>query len=116
MSNKRMNDGVFRAHRMLFIFYALISAILSAGVVFDLIELHFYEAVQMGCIVAPFLAIALVHFFTARGAKRGSRGARIASRIIGVLMLLLFPLGTIVGIYLIIKTGSDWQGGIEVQN
>ena len=66
-----MNDGVFRAHRMLFIFYALMSAILSAGVVFDLIELHFYEAVQMGCIVAPFLAIALVHFFY--GARRKKR-------------------------------------------
>lgn len=55
-----------------------------------------------------FLIPLLFHFFVARGAKEGKSWARRASAVIGFVMLFGFPVGTIIGIYLLSNAWNDW--------
>src|SRR5688572_9379374 len=55
-----------------------------------------------------FLIPLLFHFFVAKGAKQGKSWARRASMVIGILMLFGFPIGTIIGVYLISNAWNDW--------
>ena len=50
----------------------------------------------------------LAHHVTARGALEAKPWARIASIVLAVLMLVAFPIGTIVGIYLLVNTLRPW--------
>jgi hypothetical protein len=55
-----------------------------------------------------FLIPLLFHFFVAKGAKEMKSWARRASAVIGFLMLFGFPIGTIIGLYLISNAWNDW--------
>ncbi len=59
-------------------------------------------------LAAPFLAFAAVHFAAATGAEQCRPWARTASTVLGVLMLPLVPLGTAVGVYLLMNTRGEW--------
>jgi hypothetical protein len=60
-------------------------------------------------ILVVMLGFFALHFFIARGAKARQPWARIVSLIIGLLMLFGFPVGTIIGIYLISASWSEWR-------
>jgi len=51
-----------------------------------------------------------LHVCAARGASRGAGWGKTMSRILGVLLLLGFPVGTVLGGLILVKTGAnDWQ-------
>ena len=64
------------------------------------------SAIVAGVILLP---MALLHWCAPRGAERGQRWERITSRVIAVLMIFGFPIGTIIAIYIFFQTGQKWQ-------
>jgi hypothetical protein len=99
---------VARAHRALSWLYGLITAFLLVVV--------FAQGTQPGAGVAYGLlffagALFAVHYFTAREAWKMKSGARRASMIIAMPMLMAFPLGTVIGIYLLVNAWRPWDAG-----
>ena len=56
-----------------------------------------------------FTAVFLAHHFTAKGARESKPWARTSSIIISVLLLLGFPVGTLIGVYLLSNTWRAWD-------
>jgi hypothetical protein len=100
------HEKVARAHRALSWIYGGLTALFLAFLFMKpgekAPEAMIGIAIFMGCIFA-------VHYFTAQAAFARKEGARIASLIIGVLMLAGFPIGTLIGIYLIYNGSSSWD-------
>jgi hypothetical protein len=96
---------IFRAHRALAWFYALLGVGVSAAVV-----LSPRDKMGMGMFLVPliFVGIVLLHYFTAGACRDGKPGGRVASIVIACLMLLGFPIGTIIGVYLLANTWKPW--------
>ena len=94
---------VFRAHRALAWFYAFIGLSIL-GVMFATIGV----TIVMLPVFLVCGAIFSAHFFTARACADGKDGGRIASIVIACVMLVGFPVGTIIGIYLLINTRRPW--------
>jgi hypothetical protein len=97
---------VFRAHRALAWFYAFIFAAIVAVV---LVSSGGKVGVSILPLVLAFVGIFCAHYFTAQACKRGTAGGRIASIAISCLMLLGFPIGTLIGLYLLYNTWSPWE-------
>lgn len=63
----------------------------------------------------PFMVVVMgsfigLHIAAAIGAKNGRNYGRTISRLVGVLMLFGFPLGTFIGILLLVNTGdAKWE-------
>lgn len=98
---------VWRAHRALFWLYALIAAIGALALVAAWFE-HGSMPTEW---LLPFgltAGLALIHRLLGNGARRGRNSARIGSLLLGCIMLLGFPVGTLIGIYLIVNTVSRW--------
>ena len=53
--------------------------------------------------------IGFFHWYASKGARVGSRWGRNMSRGFGILALFGFPLGTILGVYILSQTGAKWQ-------
>lgn len=97
---KEDNIRSMSAHRGLCVFYGLL------GLLF--IVLFGSESEGMS-IVGPallLLAIGLIHGAIAFGAARSAPWARVASMVVGCLMLFGFPIGTLIGAYLL--TNLKW--------
>ena len=96
---------VFRAHRALAWFYAFIGIAVSAAVI-----LGSRGNTGVGIVLVPlvFAGVFSVHYFTARACREGKPGGRVASIVIACLMLLGFPIGTLIGIYLLANTWRPW--------
>lgn len=96
---------VFRAHRALAWFYALLGAAISAVVLSG-----FFGKVGNSVVLIPiiFVIIFSMHYFTARACKTGKPGGRLASIVIACFMLFGFPVGTLIGIYLLANTWRTW--------
>ena len=61
-------------------------------------------------------AVGVAHFYAMNGAESGKSYGRTISRIIGVFWLIGFPIGTILGIYVLIKTGDKhWRSAQSTQ-
>jgi predicted MFS family arabinose efflux permease len=100
------NIKVFRAHRALSWLYGLIVC-----VVLLLFSMTPKNGESLGVIIAIVFTISLfflLHHFIAKGAKEKKGWAKIASVIVGIIMLFGFPLGTMIGIYLLINN-SGWE-------
>lgn len=61
----------------------------------------------LGAGIAILLPLSVVHFATARGAARRAGWARVASKCIACVLLVGFPIGTLIGIYLLLN--GDWS-------
>jgi VIT1/CCC1 family predicted Fe2+/Mn2+ transporter len=96
---------VFRVHRALAYVYAFAgSAVcLVMGVSGDL---HMATALPLVLVLAFVFAL---HFLTARACKNDKPWGRKASIALSVLMLFGFPVGTLVGIYLLVNTWKPWE-------
>ena len=57
----------------------------------------------------PFAGLAVVHFTVAAGAEQCRPWARTTSTVLGVVMLPLIPLGTAIGVWLLMNTRGEWQ-------
>lgn len=64
--------------------------------------------IAFGIVVAIFGTIVGLHAALAAGARRRSGLAKAGSMIVGILMLLGFPIGTIVGGFLIYNAAQHW--------
>lgn len=97
---------VFRAHRALAWFYAVLGVGVSAAVF-----LVSGEHKDAGMLLVPliFAAVFSAHYFTARACREGKPGGRVASIAIACLMLLGFPIGTLIGAYLLANTWRPWN-------
>ncbi len=100
-------EKVYRAHRAL--------AFLYGGLTVVMLFIGFQASTArsgMGPIIGPALIIALLfalHMAVAVGAKRQRLWSRTASQVIGGLMLIGFPVGTLIGVYLLANTWRPWQ-------
>jgi hypothetical protein len=103
--NMDSQTKVFRAHRALAWFYALLGAAISA-VAFS----GFLGKMGNSVVLIPliFAIIFSMHYFTAVACKTGKPGGRLASIVIACFMLFGFPIGTIIGIYLLANTWRTW--------
>jgi hypothetical protein len=102
-----MNSGLARLHTIIFFFYVSIFALLV------LVSLGGEgSAMLVGVILLP---IAFLHWCAARGARHGERWGRTTSRVIAVLMIFGFPIGTLIAIYIFSQTGQKWQAA-ELQS
>jgi hypothetical protein len=55
--------------------------------------------------------VGLFHLYAAKGAGRGEQWGRNMSRGIAILFLFGFPIGTILGAYMLGKTEAKWETG-----
>ncbi|MEO8160461.1 MAG: hypothetical protein ABI588_03505 [Arenimonas sp.] len=65
----------------------------------------------MGVLFAPMAIVLLMfafHLVATRGARLRRPWARLASLVIGFILLIGFPVGTIIGLYLISASWSPW--------
>jgi ABC-type amino acid transport system permease subunit len=96
---------VFRAHRA----FAALYAVIGIGIL-ALMIVNGKGGLDLSLL--PVLVVMAIvfsaHLFTARACKQGKPGGRIASIVIACLMLLGFPVGTIVGVYLLFNTRKPW--------
>jgi len=62
-----------------------------------------------GFVLATIVFLAIWHFLTWWGAKRRRGWARLLTIIYATLSLVAFPVGTIIGIYLIVIAWKKWE-------
>ena len=64
----------------------------------------------LACIFV-FGPIGLFHWYSAKGARTGTQWGRNMFRGIAILFLFGFPIGTILGAYMLGITGDKWESG-----
>lgn len=100
------NIKVFRAHRALSWLYVACIALLvfvGFGQPATLKEPWWYF------MLALFVGVFLAHYLTARGARESKPWARTSSIVISIFLLFGFPMGTLIGIYLLSNTWHAWD-------
>ncbi len=55
------------------------------------------------------VVLFLAHHLTAKGARDKKPWARVSSIAISIFMLIGFPVGTLIGIYLLSNTWNEWD-------
>ena len=100
------NIKVFRAHRALSWLYLLLLA-LFAFIAFSTPAL--LRDPPLLSLFLVILAVFLAHHLTAKGARENKPWARVTSIMISLVLLIGFPLGTIIGIYLLANTWQPWS-------
>lgn len=99
------NIKVFRAHRALACLYGLLAVCFTAAAMAGVGGNSGGDAITMAVF---FTVVCAMHFFTARASREGKRAGRIASIVIACFLLLSFPVGTLIGIYLLVNTWKPW--------
>lgn len=97
------NLKAWRAHRALAWLYGI--SLLALGTYVYLGK----ATMPLQLLIAPaavLLVLTVFHGFAARGARLRQPWARPASILIGFVLLVVFPIGTIIGLYLI---GASWN-------
>jgi hypothetical protein len=101
-----LNKSLARIHLGMVVFYALLVVLACA------VHVEGDKASGMGVLVlaAIFGIPLLLHYVAMRGVRAGKRWGRNLSRVLGVLMLFAVPIGTILGAFMLMRTGrTDWQ-------
>ena len=102
------SDNTANAHRMLAIFYAALT-VLVGWIAYSAHSASRGDALGDTAIVMAVVGFpAALHGLIWRGASRRSGWARGASKAVGVLMLLGFPIGTLIGVYLLRNASKPW--------
>ncbi len=98
------NPGVYRMHRAV--------AILYVAAIFILLffpQVPEKKYINLALIVL-LVMLALAHVRAAIEVKYGTDYGRRLSRLLGIILLFSFPIGTAIGIYILIKTKAQyWQ-------
>jgi uncharacterized membrane protein len=102
------NIKVFRVHRALSWLYACLSVlfIITLGVGINSSDNHIPP--ELYYILSFLICFSILHFVISKGAKNGKLWARNSSFIVALLMLFGFPVGTIIGVYLLFNSGN-WK-------
>lgn len=106
--NTKRNHTLSKIHFALVIFYALIGVCLLLSVSHSIINSQKYIGLV---ILAGFSVIPMaLHFIAMKGAASGVSWGRSLSRTVGILMLLAFPIGTVIGALLVyFSKPSKWE-------
>jgi heme/copper-type cytochrome/quinol oxidase subunit 4 len=105
-NHKVMNKSLARIHLGLAIFYGLIAVLLIA------VHLASNKASLGGVLIllAIFGTLPLLHALALKGVRQGRGWGRTLSRVLGVLLLFAIPIGTILGAFVLMRTGkTDWE-------
>lgn len=102
-----LNQMLFRAHRAFFIFYAIITVLFVFVLAVQVTRSTFDFASLLFVVV--FSPLAACHYYAAKGARNGTTWGRTLSRVIGAIMLIGVPVGTLIGIYILMQTGKKWR-------
>ncbi|MDB5970085.1 MAG: hypothetical protein JWQ90_2535 [Hydrocarboniphaga sp.] len=97
---------VARAHRALSWFYGVL--VIGLVIVMFIPTGKPVPAALWG-FVGVLVLIGFAHHAIARGARERTPGARVGSILISILLLCAFPLGTLIGLYLLFNTASPWE-------
>lgn len=100
-------EKVFRVHRALGILYGVFAVAFTA-IIFTSGTTDRDGGLPLFLLVF-FGAISAIHIFTGRACRQGKQGGRQASIVIACLMLFGFPLGTLIGVYLLSNTWKQWD-------
>ena len=92
-------DNTQRAHLML----RMLALVMGSIVVWAL------GPVKGMPLLTAIAAVGVLHLAVAIGAGAQKEWARVASLAMGCVMLIGFPIGTMVGIYLIANAKTDWR-------
>lgn len=101
------NKQVYWIHRSIFMLYVLGLILLGIGMLskFDLEALLAYII-----LIAIFGWMLYLHYVAANQSAQGTRKGRNTSRFIALILLFLFPIGTVIALYLFYKTSDlEWQ-------
>lgn len=101
------NQHVYWVHRLMTLIYLAGFILLGFGILqkFDLDALMTFLI-----LVLVFGWMMYLHLIASVEAEKGSERGRHISRFIAVILLFLFPIGTILAMYLFYKTSSgEWQ-------
>jgi hypothetical protein len=105
------NIKIARAHRALSWLYGAV-VLLFVVILFVKPENQGESSVFFISMSVIFGGLFLLHHFTAKGAREKKPWARISSCVIGVIMLPGFPMGTLIGVYLLIYANSAWTDSV----
>lgn len=103
-----LNPQLARIHKVVSYGYIAFACI---GLLIAVMGLFTGENVGVGFGLACILLTlpGLFHWYASKGAGLGTRWGRNMSRCFGILALFGFPLGTALGVYILIQTGAKWQ-------
>lgn len=96
-------EKVFRVHRALAILYGLM------GLTFAWVLSRGSMPPMAGGVVLVMAIIFGTHAALAAAVLKGKSWARMGSMVVGGLMLLGFPIGTLIGVYLIYNAKDGWS-------
>ena len=109
-----MNYKLYRLHRVLFIAYVSFASVMMGISLLRLIQ-GFDPLIGLA-IASIFMVLvpSTAHYFGSKGAREGKDWGRTLSRVIGAVMLIGVPLGTIIGWYLFKYTSSkQWESEVR---
>ncbi|AYO54651.1 hypothetical protein [Acinetobacter wuhouensis] len=101
------NKEVYWIHRMIALIYSLGLIFLGFGILskFDLDALLVFLV-----LLVLFGWMMYLHFVASNESAQGSTRGRNISKFIAVILLFLFPIGTVIALYLFYKTTeNEWQ-------
>jgi fatty acid desaturase len=104
---KIKNKHVYWIHRLITLIYLVAFILLGFGMLrkFDLEALIVFLI-----LLSVFGWMMYLHFVASLEAEKGSERGRRISRFIAVILFLLFPIGTVLSLYLFYKTSAhEWQ-------
>jgi hypothetical protein len=95
----------WKVHRLLAWLYGLALVALLA---YHFLQPGALSVDRLYFIAAALPVLAIFHALAARGARMRQPWARVASLAMGCLLLVVFPIGTIAGIFLIFSCAHPW--------
>ena len=101
-----LNTSLVRMHRIIAAIYAAVFLFIVYAVVTR------SNSSWAGLWILGFIAAVPVglHLLAASGAGKGANWGKTISRVLGFLLLFGFPIGTIVGGVILVRTGAkEWQ-------
>jgi hypothetical protein len=102
-----MNQSLSRTHLGLAVFYGLVTALMC---VLHLTQSESPRLRDVALLITLFGTPLVLHLLALRGVRTGRVWGRKLSRVLGVLLLFAFPIGTFIGGYILMRTGKqDWQ-------
>jgi hypothetical protein len=110
-SPRLLNAGVVAAHELAMSAYFVLALIVTGYVVWDCFKTSRVDGeLAIGFVFLPFMAL---HWWVARGAKRGKRWVRGVSFFLGAaLCVLTFPILTVFGVCIFYHLQrGEWQTG-----
>src|SRR6266705_122710 len=98
------NVKLARVHRFLALLYGLLPIPFLVVMAQDKVHLT-----ALAIVGAIFWSLTGIHFLVSLGANDGKAWARVSSLVIGAVMLLGFPIGTVIGGFFLISAGWSWE-------